>query len=220
MSKKHKPIKFQTTLETNLKKELLKIAKENKKAKTALNATLGLIALGGILTFGISCTALGVFTKMLAERKKERYEEYQKLWRNFHNLKKQRALEFVEEKDGHLVYRPTKKGKEKIKKLIFDEMILEKPAKWDGKWRLTIFDIPEKYRKTRNALREKLKNLGFYQCQKSAWIHPFPCLAEIEFLKSVLNIKPFVKLFIIDEMEDGKVLYYFKDLLKTNITKK
>ena len=56
--------------------------------------------------------------------------------------------------------------------------------------------------------------MGFFQCQKSAWIHPFPCLEEIEFVKDVFNIKPFVKIFLVDEMTDGKSLYYFKNLLK------
>lgn len=218
MSKLHKPIKFQTTLEANYQKELFKIAKDNKTARTVINATLALIAFGGILTFSIIApNAFSTFTHILSRRKKERYEEYRRIWQNFHALKKQKALEFVEEKDGYLVYRPTQKGKEKIKKLIFEEMILSKPEKWDRKWRLVIFDIPETKKKARNALRSKLKDLDFYQCQKSAWIHPFSCTEEIEFLKKLFNIEPFVKLFIVNEMDDGKVLYHFKDLLKNHL---
>ncbi len=218
MSKCHKPIKFHTTLESSLIKGLVKIVRNNKTAKTAMKATLALIAFGGVLTFAIIApNAFSIFTRTLSRRKKERYEEYKKIWRNFNNLKKQRALEFVEEKDGYLVYRPTEKGKEKIKQLILDEMALTKPGKWDGKWSLVIFDIPETKKKTRDALRSKLQDLGFYQCQKSAWIHPFPCMEEIEFLKEQLNVKPFVKLFLIDEMEDGKALYYFKDLIKSSL---
>ncbi|MFH0803762.1 MAG: CRISPR-associated endonuclease Cas2 [Candidatus Tagabacteria bacterium] len=218
MAKKHKPIKFETTLETSLQKELLKIIRENKKATTAAKAALALIAFGGVLTFGIMApNALSIFTHLMKRCEKERYEEYRKIWRNFHALKKQRALEFVEEKGGYLIYRPTEKGKEKIKKFILDKMVLEKPKKWDKRWRLVIFDIPETKQKARAALRERLKNLGFYQCQKSVWIHPFPCMEEIEFLKEQLNIKPFVKLFLIDEMEDGKVLYHFKDLIKSSL---
>ncbi|MFC1756901.1 hypothetical protein ACFLZC_01975, partial [Patescibacteria group bacterium] len=98
-----------------------------------------------------------------------------------------------------------------------DEMILLKPKKWDGKWRLVIFDIPETKRCARDALRQKLEQLEFYQCQKSTWIHPFPCIEEIEFLKNFFNIKPFVKLFLVEEMTDGKVLYHFKDLIKKSI---
>jgi hypothetical protein len=212
---KHKPIKFETTLETSLRKELVKILKENKKAQTTINATLALIAFGGILTFGIIAPgAFSALTHTLGAEKRRRYQEYQELWRNFYKIKKRGDLKFVKEKDGYLIYRPTKKGREKIKKVVFDELILEKPKRWDKKWRLFIFDIPESKKRTRNALRKKLQELGFYQCQKSVWIHPFPCLEEVEFLKAYLAIKPFVKLFVVDEMTDGKVLYHFKNLLK------
>src|SRR3989338_8018923 len=82
-----------------------------------------------------------------------------------------------------------------------------------------IFDINEKKRSGRVAFRKKLNDMGFYQCQKSAWIHPFPCLYEIEFIKDVFNLKPFVKIFLVDEMTDGKTLYHFRNLLKQVSTK-
>lgn len=217
---KHKPIKFESTLEPSTKKLLQKIIRDNPKAKTILNAALGIVAMGGILTFGAVFPALlGEIGKIKARQKRESYKKYQKIWRSFNYLKQKRALNFIEEKEGYLIYKPNKKGKEKIKKFIFDELKIEKAKDWDEKWRLVIFDIPEKYKKNRNALRNKLIDLGFYQCQKSAWIYPFPCEEEIEFTKQILNIKPFVKLFTIDEMDDGRVLYHFKNLLKESIVK-
>lgn len=212
---KHKPIKFETTLEPSLKKEVLKIVKESRQAKTILNVTLGLIAVGGILTIGAAFPALlNEIGKYKYRRKKEKFQKYQQIWKNFHNLKKQRAIEFLKEEDGHLIYRLSENGKEKIRKFVFDELSIEKPKEWDNKWRLVIFDIPETKSKTRKALRKKLTGIGFFQCQKSAWIYPFPCEEEIEFVKDFLNINPFVKLFLIDEIDDGKVLYHFKDILK------
>ena len=44
--------------------------------------------------------------------------------------------------------------------------------KWDGKWRIVTFDIPEKKRKIRQNLRYKLRELGFAMLQKSIWISP------------------------------------------------
>jgi CRISPR-associated endonuclease Cas2 len=212
---KHKPIQFETTLELNLKKYISDVFKENQKVKTVLNATLGIIAMGGIITFGAAFPAiLGEVHKMRQHQKKEKYERYQQIWRNFDKLKKQRMLEFVKEEDGHMVYKTNKKGEEKIKKFIFDELKINEQKKWDGKWRLVIFDIPEIRKNGRHALRRKLKELGFYQCQKSAWVHPLECEFEIEFIKDILNLKPFVKNFIIEKIDDGKVIYYFKNLLK------
>jgi len=118
-----------------------------------------------------------------------------------------------------MVYTITEKGKEKIKKFILDELKINNPKTWDENWRLVIFDIPEERRKIREAFREKLESLGFYQCQKSVWIHPFPCMEEIEFLKDFFYIKPFVKIFLVKEMTDGKVLYHFRELLKNTIIK-
>ncbi|MBU1091701.1 hypothetical protein KKA27_02475 [Patescibacteria group bacterium] len=215
---KHKPIKFESTLETTTTKEVLRIIKENKTAKTTLNATLALIAVGGVLTLGAAMPgAFSIFSNAAKNHKKRQYEEYQTIWQNFYKLKKRDDIKFTKEKDGYLIYRLTKKGKKKIKKLLLNEMKLQKPKKWDGKWRLVIFDIPETQKNTRDALRRKLEQLDFYQCQKSTWIHPFACLEEIEFLKNFFSIKPFVKLFLVEEMTDGKVLYHFKDLLKESI---
>ncbi len=212
---KHKPIKFETTLEPNLRKQIKELIQENKKAKTVLNATLAIIALGGILTLGaITPGAFGELTRFLYRKKKDRYEQYRELWVRFNKLKQKGNLEFVKEENGYLIYRLSQKGKNKIRKFIFDELSVDIPKEWDKKWRLVIFDIPEFRRKERVALRKKLKDMDFYQCQKSAWIHPFPCLEEIEFLKNVLNIKPFVKLFLVEEMTDGRVLYNFRNEIK------
>src|SRR3989344_4682297 len=49
----------------------------------------------------------------------------------------------------------------KALKFKIDEMEIKKPAKWDGEWRIVIFDIPERFKKAREALRKKLKDLGF-----------------------------------------------------------
>lgn len=212
---RHKPIKFETSLEPNLLKYVSRIFKENRTAKTITNATLGLIAIGGILTFGAAFPALiGEIGKIRSRQKRESYQRYQQMWFNFQRLKKERSLEFVKEKDGYLIYKISERGKEKIKKFVFGELKISTSKIWDNKWRLVIFDIPEIKRKERNALRRKLTELGFYQCQKSAWIYPFACEQEIEFIKDILNIKPFVKIFLVDKIDDGKVIYHFKDNLK------
>lgn len=215
---KHKPIKFESTLEPSLKKYITNIFKENPKSKTILNATIGLIATGGIITLGAAFPALlGEIGKIRRHRKKEKYGRYQQFWRSFNNLKKQRALEFVKEEDDYLVYKINEKGEEKIKKFIFDELKINQPKSWDSKWRLVIFDIPETKKNRRHALRRKLTEIGFYQCQKSAWVYPFECEQEIEFIKDVLNIRPFVKIFLVDKIDDGKTIYHFKNFIKDKI---
>lgn len=211
---KHKPIKFES-LDPSVVKQIKKIISENKTAKSVLNATLAIMAIGGIITLGVMAPGLLTEINKISRRKrKEKTEKYREIWRNFNSLKKKGNLEFVKEEDNCLFYRFSEKGKNKVRKFIIDELQISAPKEWDKKWRLVIFDIPEKKRSARVALRKKLNDMGFYQCQKSAWVHPFPCLEEIEFVKDVFNIKPFVKIFLVDEMTDGKTLYHFRNLLK------
>lgn len=63
----------------------------------------------------------------------------------------------------------------------------------DKKWRIVTFDIPEKFKKARNALREKLKDLGFLKYQKSIFIYPYECKDEIDFVIEFFDIRPFVR---------------------------
>ncbi len=37
----------------------------------------------------------------------------------------------------------TEKGEKRAKEIQFNNLIIEKPEKWDKKWRLVIFDISE-----------------------------------------------------------------------------
>lgn len=46
----------------------------------------------------------------------------------------------------------------------------EEPPRWDGKWRIVVFDIPEQKRLVRNLFRRNLKKWGFKSLQKSVWI--------------------------------------------------
>jgi len=76
----------------------------------------------------------------------------------------------------------TSRGEIEAEKCKITMMTISQPEKWDGKWRLVMFDIPESKRTMREALRRKLKGLGFASFQKSAWIYPYPCQAEINIL--------------------------------------
>ena len=91
--------------------------------------------------------------------------------------------------------------RKKLLKFKLDEMIIKKPKRWDGKWRVVIFDIPEKFRLGRDYLRNKLKELGFYQMQKSAWVHPYPCGDEVDFIKELYEVRPFVRVITADSID-------------------
>jgi CRISPR-associated endonuclease Cas2 len=64
------------------------------------------------------------------------------------------------------------------------KIAMKQQTPWDGYWHFVSFDITEKYRKKRDALRSLLKRLGYYKVQKSLWVAPYNFTQEIEqFLK-------------------------------------
>lgn len=84
-------------------------------------------------------------------------------------------------KGGEVYLRLTGEGKKKITR-DFPLLAFQK-KKWDGKWRIVLFDIAELNRKKRDMLRSKLKELGFGMFQESVYISPHNFTKDlVEFL--------------------------------------
>jgi DNA-binding transcriptional regulator PaaX len=104
----------------------------------------------------------------------------------FSYLKKRGLIEV--KREGHDVrIALTEEGKKRAGKYQIDDLEIEKPKKWDKKWRLVIFDIPASSRLVRDVFRRKLKEFGFYPLQKSIWVIPYPCKEEVELLREFLG---------------------------------
>jgi DNA-binding transcriptional regulator PaaX len=54
--------------------------------------------------------------------------------------------------------------------------------RWDGRWRLVVFDVPEAHRSLRDKLRLQLHYRGFGYLQHSVWITPDPVGEERKLL--------------------------------------
>lgn len=102
-------------------------------------------------------------------------------------LRENGLVELVSDKE--LTLRLTDQGKSKA---LWTKMKLE-GEKWDGKWRLVIWDIPEKRRNARDLLRHQLKQLGFKKYQQSVWASKKNCTVLLrEYIKKV-GIEDWVK---------------------------
>ncbi len=107
---------------------------------------------------------------------------------NIFNYLKRRGLIEIKRKGYDVQIALTKEGKKLAGKYQVDDLEIEKPKKWDKKWRLVIFDIPETSRLIRDIFRRKLKEWGFYRIQQSVWITPYPCQEEIALLREFLSV--------------------------------
>ena len=92
----------------------------------------------------------------------------------------------------------TKEGLSKALKASFE--MEGKQKRKDGKWVMITFDVPEKWRKSRDLLRSILHNLGFKLFQQSVWVCPYDVSEKLETLLQMYNLDEFVKIFLIEEI--------------------
>jgi len=83
----------------------------------------------------------------------------------------------------------TKQGYEEFLAYDLGQKYLTKPKKWDGKWRLLIFDIPEKRKFIREKIRSFLRSVGFVRLQDSVWVYPYPCKDVLELLRTRYRVR-------------------------------
>ena len=163
-----------------------------EQIKSPVKKKILLLLFGG-LSLGLAHSPVRQLRVLKQMPKEWRKINRKELTRNLRELYDYGYISWKEKSDGACEVVITKQGISHAKILDLENLIIEKPHKWDGKWRIVFFDIPEKERKARNALREKLRDLGFYELQKSVFVLPYGCQDEINFVVSIFNIKPYVQ---------------------------
>ena len=123
---------------------------------------------------------------------------YNKIWQ----MKKQGFVTVAEQK-GHKFLKLTKKGE---LKLLLQKASIVKTQKWDGKWRVAIFDIPENAKEQRQCLRRLLYENGFKKLQASVYINPYSLnQAAIDYLKSS-GLMEFIRIMRVDKLDNDEEL--------------
>lgn len=174
------------------------MAKRNEIAKVILGilAGVGIVTLA-LVTPGVLPAIMDAFG---LKKKYSRKQAQQSLVK----LEKSKLISLTQEA-GKTVVRLTKQGREKLLKFKLEDMRIISEKHWDHKWRLVIFDVPKNLHTHRTAFAKKLREIGFKPLQKSVWITPYPCEDEIDFLKEVYTIGPYVRIvtaMAIDIQED------------------
>lgn len=104
-------------------------------------------------------------------------------------------------KDSNGFLQITEKGKEKLDQYLFQGYVLKVPRFWDKKWRVIIFDIPERSRCLRNKVRRTLISIGFHKIQNSVWVFPYDCAEYVALLKADFKIGKDVLYMEVDNIE-------------------
>ena len=180
------------TLEQNFKKK--------KTRHDIQKAILGTIKAAGLLSVVLVAPGTVKYLKYLGLDSNNRRKEIIKRSRD--RLIKRGLLEY---QNGFL--RLTSKGEMELKSLEMKDWKNARPKKWDGRWRILIFDIPEKRKSLREKVRNTLLSVGFMRLQDSVWLYPYDCEDFINLLKADFKIGKDLLYLIVESVENDK---YFR----------
>ena len=119
-----------------------------------------------------------------------------------YKLRRRGVVEISRKNDRRFI-KLTRKGELEI---LLEKSKVKKTQKWDGKWRLVIFDIPESSREKRDHLRYLLKQNKFCKLQASVFISPYPLNREaLEYLQ-FSKLFDYIRILRVDEMDNDSDL--------------
>lgn len=173
--------------------------RKKSRRKNLQHAILQTVAVAGVLSLALVVpNVIGALAK-LGILSNKRQKEY--ISSSASKLVK-RGLLFYNGKN----YQLTLQGETLLRRWQFVNFKLQKPKRWDGKWRVMIFDIPEKKRRARDNLTLFFKQAGIRRLQNSVWIYPYDCENIITLLKTDFGIGRYLLYMIVDELENDKHL--------------
>lgn len=196
--------------------------KQNKQTKEIYfkhgelrQLVLSAIGLGVLLggTFLVTPNFPIVFGSILSLIKEltEKKIPEKKLRRVIKKLEEKEIIEIKEEGDQIYVYLKGRWHPLVLKYSLKPFLALKRrKKKWNGKWFLVIFDVPERQRNKRNYLRKFLQYIGFYPYQQSVYIFPHECKKEVELIKKIVEGGRYINYIIAEKIdEEEKVKKFF-----------
>ena len=119
------------------------------------------------------------------------------------NRLEKRGLITIFKKKKQKFLKITKKGESEA---LFIKAKIQTPLKWDGKWRVIVFDIPEDAREKRDQLRHLLKSNGYKNLQASVFISPYPLNREAITYLYKTGLNHYIRVLRVDEIDNDKDL--------------
>lgn len=107
----------------------------------------------------------------------------------------------------------TERGEDFLHSYAWDNVRIQKPKKWDGLWRVIIFDIPEEQRAGRVALQQTLRRLKFCAMQRSVYVFPYACKRELFMVLKENRMEEYVEYFETKSLgtAESRIRSFFKN---------
>ena len=180
---------------------LEKEIKTKDKRKNIQKIILSTIAIAGILSVAaVAPNIFSVIKQLEGSRKRKKNLKYS-INTSFTRLREKGLVEIIEI-NGKKVARVTLKGENQLNFLERHNFKLKIPKRWDGRWRIVIFDIKESRKRIREQLRNTLRQIGFLKLQNSTWIYPYDCEDLISLVKTDFKLGKDVLYLIVEKLEN------------------
>ncbi|HBI17177.1 MAG: Transcriptional regulator, PaaX family [Candidatus Moranbacteria bacterium GW2011_GWF2_34_56] len=173
-----------------------------------------LVLLGGV-ALGMSGSPRQYFKTLRAIEKDWKKINQHSFNRSVGSLSREKLVEKKILSNGSMKLILTKEGKRQAKlwSLINRSINFKKPKLWDKKWRIVIFDIPEKDRTFRDILRSHLRELNFKKLQHSVFVSPYPFEKVILDLVELYSAKKYVRIITATKIDnEKKIKKYFPEI--------
>ena len=167
-----------------------------------------LILLFGGVALGLSGSSIRYYRTLRQMHRAWKDIDQRSFNRSIRSLCEKKLLEETVRADGTVRLTLTEDGRHyaRYSDLYGSTIKIKRPKKWDGKWRLVIFDIPEKKRFFRDILRSHLKAIGFRMLQQSVFVFPYPCEKELIQLAELYNATDYVHVATVTFLDNEKAL--------------
>ncbi len=175
-------------------------SRKRKKKKDIQNAVLAVVAVTGFVAFA---AVAGNALQLLDYLPNEKYNLKYRMKSVAGRLVAKGYATWVE-RDGKKFLRITPAGRKTFALEQAKIALKNQKKKWDGRWRMVVFDIPERRSYIRTRLRTVMGEIGFVRLQDSVWVYPYDCEDFVALLKAELKIGKDVLYAIADTIEHDK----------------
>lgn len=172
-----------------------------EKGELAKEILIGLA--GGALL--VACVAMPGLTKVIPLFRPNGARDRQRIKQSLRALQKNKLVN-IYTKNGNEVVEITNEGQKRVLEYNLDEMKLKVSKKWDGWWRIVMFDVPESKKVARDAMSRKIRELGLYPIQKSVFVSPYLCKNEIDFIGEFFDVREHIIYIMAKEIEGVRKL--------------
>ncbi|MBP9749800.1 MAG: hypothetical protein KBD21_03655 [Candidatus Pacebacteria bacterium] len=124
----------------------------------------------------------------------------------------------VQKINGTAYLRLTVQGQRHAKRLQAQNITINAPRRWDGKWSVVAYDIPESERQIRLDLSQALKSAGFFEIQQSLFIHPYPCEHEVRRMTELCEASEYVYFMRVEHLTNDAVARKHFELMDFKLT--